>query len=394
MHLTDEAQRQFKRERLQRAFEEYEFPTQVIGACRTPSAALGSRNKVSFVVARKQGQIVLGAFRRGTHAVQPMMECALPEAALNRAVHALHLCLNRAGCPIAHPGLRVVSDGACGRPNDDWSGRPAARREDQLVTDGLRYVVMRSNRAGQVAALLLTPSGELPLANLLAKDLQQECPEVVAVYLGQSGEGNAMVGAATPHPVVETAPLEDELGGLRYRVSPSAFFQVNRDAADALHEQVREAAAGERILDVYCGAGAITLRLAKEDRAVIGIERNPQAILAAEQGARDNGLSTLVSFEVADAMQYLQRAADEGVAFDTVVFNPPRKGCGSGVIEALPKLAPECVVYVSCNPKTLARDSARLRELGYALQEVTPYDLFPHSEHVEAVAVFTRPSAS
>jgi 23S rRNA (uracil1939-C5)-methyltransferase len=189
-------------------------------------------------------------------------------------------------------------------------------------------------------------------------------------------------------PVAGAQPLQDELAGLTFEVSPESFFQVNRDAADALHQRVVELRVGERALDLYCGAGAITLRLSKSGMETLGVESDPTAIGAAKRAAERNGLTERARFETGDAGAIVEKLGQGETPFDTVVVNPPRRGCDAAVLKGIAHLKPTRLIYVSCDPKTLARDAALLADLGFPVQSVTPYDLFPHSEHVEVLAVF------
>lgn len=389
MHLGDGAQRTYKRQQIMRAFSDAGVTDVPVSECRAPSASMGTRSKVSFVVARRRGEIVLGAFRRASHLVQPMVDCGLPEPALQEATRAILTALNLGACPIANPALRVAADGMCGRPDDDWSGRAPARPEVQLVQEGLRYLVMRANRKGEVVVLMLTPSGKLAFAEQLAAAARELFRGFTGFYLGPSGSGNTLVGDRSPVPIGEAQPLEEELDGLIFEVSPHSFFQVNRDAAGALHREVVERSVGERILDLYCGVGAISLRLAKGGAKVVGVESNRHAVYAAQRAATRNALEGHTRFEAGDASTLVKAMRGSGEAFDTVVLNPPRRGCDAEVLEGITALSPQRIVYVSCNPKTLARDTAGLFKLGWRCESIVPYDLFPHSEHVEALAVFT-----
>ena len=182
--------------------------------------------------------------------------------------------------------------------------------------------------------------------------------------------------------------IEDVLCGLRFRLSPRSFYQVNRDQAERLYEKAIEKAqltGTETVLDLYCGTGTITLALSRHAKKVIGVEIIPAAIQDAKENAVRNGVEN-AEFFCADASQAAQKFADEGIRPDVIVVDPPRKGLDQQVIDAMVTMAPQRIVYVSCDPATLARDLKRLEEQGYRTMEAEALDMFPRCHHVESVA--------
>jgi 23S rRNA (uracil1939-C5)-methyltransferase len=186
--------------------------------------------------------------------------------------------------------------------------------------------------------------------------------------------------------------IEDILCGVRVKISPLSFYQVNRDGAELLYGKAREYAAfngDEDILDLYCGAGTIGLSMANTVKSVIGVEIIPEAIEDAEENARINNI-TNTRFICGDASHAADMLRNEGIKPQTVILDPPRKGCAEDLLKTVADIAPEKIVYVSCDPATLARDCARLKDLGYEVQEVTPVDMFPRTAHVESVALLNQ----
>ncbi len=189
--------------------------------------------------------------------------------------------------------------------------------------------------------------------------------------------------------------ITDILCGVRVRLSPLSFYQVNRDMAERLYQLAAQYAcpAGRQVLDLYCGTGTIGLSMAKEAAFVTGVELIPAAVEDARQNAADNGIQN-ARFLCADAAEAAKQLALEGYRADVVLLDPPRKGCDEAVLQIVAgDFCPQRIVYVSCAPATLARDAARLRTLGYLLDEVTPVDLFPRTAHVECVALFIKENA-
>jgi 23S rRNA (uracil1939-C5)-methyltransferase len=186
--------------------------------------------------------------------------------------------------------------------------------------------------------------------------------------------------------------IEDILCGVRVRISPLSFYQVNRDGAELLYGKAREYAAftgNEDILDLYCGAGTIGLSMANAVKSVIGVEIIPEAIEDAEKNARINNI-TNTRFICGDASHAADMLRSEGIKPHTVILDPPRKGCAEDLLKTVADIAPQKIVYVSCDPATLARDCARPNDLGYEVQEVTPVDMFPRTAHVESVALLNQ----
>ncbi len=186
--------------------------------------------------------------------------------------------------------------------------------------------------------------------------------------------------------------ITDELCGLKFNLSPLSFYQVNHDGAEILYTKAKEYAAltgNETLVDLYCGTGTIGLTMAKEVKRLIGVEIIPQAIENAKENAKLNGISN-AEFICADASQAAATLLERGIRPDAVVLDPPRKGCDEALINTVAEMSPERVVYVSCDSATLARDCQRFAALGYTTTHATPVDMFPHTAHVETVALLVR----
>ena len=186
--------------------------------------------------------------------------------------------------------------------------------------------------------------------------------------------------------------LTDTLCGIKIKLSPLSFYQVNRDMAERLYTVAAEYAEvyGKTVLDLYCGAGAIGLSMAKTAREIIGVEIVPSAVKDARHNAEINGIET-ARFICADAAAAAKQLADEGIRPDVIILDPPRKGADSSLIHTIAEdFAPKRVVYVSCDPATLARDLAVFEMLGYKTEKVQPVDMFPSTSHVETVGVLIK----
>ena len=186
--------------------------------------------------------------------------------------------------------------------------------------------------------------------------------------------------------------IEDTLCGLNFRLSPRSFYQVNHDQAQRLYEAAisqAEITKEDTVFDLYCGVGTITLAMAKHAGKVIGVEVIPQAVEDARDNAKRNGIEN-TEFFCGDAGEAALALEAKGIRADVAVVDPPRKGLNADTIEALSRMAPRRIVYVSCDPATLARDVALLKERGYVLKNASAADLFPRCAHVESIVCLVR----
>jgi len=192
--------------------------------------------------------------------------------------------------------------------------------------------------------------------------------------------------------------LHDKLMGLTFDLSPQTFFQVNTELTEVLYGEALKAASltgDELVLDAYCGAGTISLALAREAKHVVGVEVNEKAIENARANAERNHLADKTEFYAGDAAEVVLDLFDKGFRPDVIVVDPPRKGVEASLLEAMVRCAPERIVYVSCNPATLARDlKILLADGSYQLDYAQPVDMFAHTEHVETVCLLVRKTES
>jgi 23S rRNA (uracil1939-C5)-methyltransferase len=360
-HLDYPAQVRWKGEPVREAHARHPALAAVpVAPCVPSPRPLGYRNQAKYVygVAAATGRLALGAYLPRSHEIVDMAGCRVVEPALDEVAGVLRERLEAHAVP----------------PFDE------VRR-----TGLLRYAVLRSNQAGEVLVALVIARPEWPEAPALADDLRARVPRVSGVVLNiNDSRGNELFGASE-RTLTGRPNLEDEIGPARVELAARSFFQLNRGAAGRAYQDLHDlaAAAGgiDCAVDAYAGAGGIAFTLAPLASEVLAIEENAAATAAAEAFARRQGLR--VRFATGDASQLLARVA----AADLVVLNPPRGGCAPDVLAAVARLRPRLVAYLSCHPGTLARDLEALDRLGLATREVRPYDLLPHTPHVEALAV-------
>jgi 23S rRNA (uracil1939-C5)-methyltransferase len=274
----------------------------------------------------------------------------------------------------------------------------------------LRHILIKTGfETGEALCVLVTNGRDFPEGDGDAKDskvdrnsrrsgaefgrrLQQAVPELVGVVQNiNTQKTNVILGDET-RTLWGRDALIDELCGLQFKISARSFFQVNPLQTAVLYNKALEYAAlngTETVLDLYCGIGTISLLLAGRSRQVIGVEYVEDAVVDARNNAEMNGISN-VDFYAGDAGTVLENLAGEGINFDVAVLDPPRAGCDAKVLRILANLKVPRIVYVSCNPASLARDLKLLAEMGYGLKEAQPVDMFPQTSHVETVVLMSR----
>ena len=264
---------------------------------------------------------------------------------------------------------------------------------DEVAHKGLlRHIyVRRGVVSGQVLVCLVCNGNKLPKVDELLKRLHRIPGFTTLVLSVNTRKGNAVLGDEfiTLH---GPGYIEDTLCGLTFRLSPRSFYQVNHHQAQRLYEAAisqAEITKDDLVLDLYCGVGTITLAMAKSAGKVIGVEVIPQAVEDAKDNAKRNGIEN-AEFFCGDAGAAALELEKQGIIPDVVVVDPPRKGLNADTIEALHRMQPRRIVYVSCDPATLARDVALLKERGYTLKNAMAADLFPRCAHVESIVCLSK----
>ena len=354
----------------------------------------GYRNKAQYPVAMKNGRPVAGFYRNRTHEVVPIRRCAILPEVFDRVKEVV---------------LR-------------WAEEDRVSVYDETTGQGLlRHIYVRRGAvSGQVMVCIVANGDRLPRENRLIHALRREIPGLASLVLSVNRRNTNVVLGDEFRTLWGQDWIEDELCGFTFRLSPRSFYQVNHDQAQRLYEKAVELAdlhGTETVLDLYCGTGTITLALSRKAGRAVGVEVIPQAVEDAKQNAVRNGV-TNVEFYCADAAEAARRfaqslpcdapqslppggkvspqATDEGTyddrpaGIDVIVVDPPRKGLAPEVVEAMVQMAPARIVYVSCDPATLARDVKLLTEKGYVLTHAEAYDLVPRTFHVETVVLMTK----
>lgn len=257
----------------------------------------------------------------------------------------------------------------------------------------LRHLYIRTSCEGDIMVVLVINGENLPHSEILIDMLKSVFSDKLkSVMLNINRDNTNVVLGKTNKVLYGQGYIEDAICGVCLRVSPLSFSQVNHNMAEKLYKCAADYAnpEGRTVIDLYCGTGAIGLSLAKRAKSVIGVEIVPDAIKDAEYNAKANGVEN-ARFICADAAKAAEKLRDEGIKSDVVIVDPPRKGCDKEVLEIIAKnFCPQTLVYVSCDPATLARDCKILSDLGYKVEEATPVDLFPRTTHIESVCLLSK----
>ena len=367
-HMTYEEELRAKRQRVQDALSRVggvslELP-QVLGA-ETP---LRYRNKVQFPVAQEKRGLAVGYYRARSHDVLDVDDCLLqPEAVTT---------------------LRRAFKG--------WMERYRVPAYDEGTCQGLiRHLYVRTNQAGEALCCVVANGTRLPHAPELVQALRQAAPSLAGLVLNTNTKDTNVILGPNYRTIWGRDFLEERLCGMTFRLSVPSFFQINRAQTERLYAQALEFAGltgRETVLDLYCGIGTISLALAQRAGQVIGAEIVPEAVQDAQANAARNQVDN-ARFLCGDAGEAAFQLAAEGVRPQVICVDPPRKGLAPEVPEILASMAPERIVYVSCDPATLARDVKRFGELGYPAVKAQAVDLFPRTAHVETVVLLSKLNA-
>lgn len=323
------------------------------------------RNKGAFPTGGTAHRPMVGLYAARSHAIVDIPDaCLLQSARSNALLRAVRAWMAQAG---------------------------VAPYDEETHTGLLRHIMVREATSGALMLVLVATGDALPGMDALLQSATDAAPTLSSIVLSVNAARTNVILGDRFRTLWGADQLEDTLLGYAFRISPRTFFQVNRAQAEALCRRVLDYAqltGTETVWDLYCGCGSLTLPLAKGAARITGIEIVPDAIRDAQENARRNGIDN-ATFQ-AGATETLLPALAGREGPDVIVVDPPRKGCAPEAIAAIAAAHPARIVYVSCNPATLARDAKALAGAGYRLEQVQPVDMFCWTGHVECVALMTR----
>ena len=364
-HMSYEEELRFKLGRLNDALRhighQTVFAEEIIGS----DSVTRYRNKGIYAVRSVSGEIKSGFFAPRTHELVPVESCLIQKELSDRAAAAVRAFMREKNIPAY---------------------------DEKTLSGAVRHVYVRcAVNTPDAVACIVSAKGLGRHTAAFTEQLREKCPELTGIVLNVNKTAGNTVLAGEFYTLWGSENIRDTLGGIEYEISPQAFYQINPPQAEKLYARAVEYAApdGGTVLDMYCGAGTISLYLAKHADKVIGAEIIPEAIENARKNALRNGIEN-AEFICADASSAAEKLLNEGIRPEAVVVDPPRKGMEETAIKAICGMLPERIAYVSCNPATLARDITVFNECGYELQKATAVDMFPRTPHVETVVLMSR----
>jgi 23S rRNA (uracil1939-C5)-methyltransferase len=362
INLSAQAQLDFKRQRVIKAFAANGLDEQLIAPVLAADPNLHYRTNSKLVISRQRGPTRIGLYRRGSHEVVGIEDCPLHHPLINRIVKVVAEEIDRQRIPVYN---------------------------DRTARGLLRYLLVRvAPESGNALVTFVSREQDIRFIPKLGKWLQHKVPEVISVHQNiNASTGNVIIGSQTIK--MHGAPdLFDRVGDVRLRIGPTAFFQVNHQQAARAYGLIREWSGlthHDTALDLYCGVGGISLHLAQDAGKVIGVEVVEAAVHNARANAELNRLENC-QFIVGDANAIFEKLEGRIPAqLALACINPPRKGCEAEVLDQLAALHPKQIIYMSCDPDSLARDLAQLVKHGYLISKVQPLDMFPQTAHVETL---------
>ncbi len=325
------------------------------------------RNKAQFPIGRdSNGNILIGFYSFHSHRIIDCNDCILQPELFARVIKITRKFIEQTNNDIY----------------DETTGKGRLRR---------LYI-----RVGEITDELMVcyvvNGNGLKQEDLLVNMLKDEIPQLKSVIINSNREKTNVILGTKNRVAYGSDHITDELCGLKFRISPFSFWQVNRRQAEKLYNKAKEYAdlkSDEVLLDLYCGTGTIGLTMAQNCKLLVGVEAVEDAIKDAKENAKQNNI-TNARFICSDAAKAAQKLKSEGLKPDVIILDPPRKGCGDELIQTIFEMSPKRVVYVSCDPATLARDLKIFSDGGYIVKEITPCDMFSRTAHVESVVLLSK----
>ncbi|NPC91780.1 23S rRNA (uracil(1939)-C(5))-methyltransferase RlmD [Bacillus sp. WMMC1349] len=323
------------------------------------------RNKAQVPVAEREGGLIAGFYQQRSHDIIDMNKCFIQQTENDRAVQVIKQICNR---------YRIKA------------------YNEERHKGWLRHIMVRYGAvSGEMMIVFITKTNEFPHKSNIVEEMTTAFPNVKSIVQNINPKKTNVIFGDQTSVIWGEEYIYDFIGDVRFAISARSFYQVNPEQTKVLYDKALEYAeltGEETVIDAYCGIGTISLFLAKRAKKVYGVEIVPEAIEDAKRNAELNGVAN-VEFAVGEAETVIPKWYEEGVKADTLVVDPPRKGCDEALLQTIIEMKPKRVVYVSCNPGTLARDLRVLEDGGYVTREVQPVDMFPHTAHVECVVSMT-----
>ncbi len=364
-HISYDEELRLKAEKVKDAFKRIGGISPEFANIIPSPQTLRYRNKAQYPVQRENGVLNIGFYAKKSHRVIDGGDCLLQPEEFTQVIEIIRSWIER-NC------ITVYSE--------------------ELSKGLIRHIYLRKAfKTNELMVSIVINGNTIPSQEELITDLKKiECFKTLIINKNTEKTNVVLGNECTT--LYGDGYITDILCDVRVKLSPLSFYQVNRNGAELLYKKALEYASPdgtEDILDLYCGTGTIGLSMAKNVKSLIGVEIVPEAIEDAKLNAQLNNI-TNARFICADASDVAKMLQNEGIKPKTVILDPPRKGCSEELLNTVCEIAPQKIIYVSCDPATLARDAKRLLSLGYSVKEVTPVDMFPRTAHVETVVLLSQ----
>lgn len=361
-NLSYERQLSFKQVKVIKLLGKYHHVAEIIGM-QNP---YHYRNKVQAAFGERRGEIISGVYQSSTHNIVSVDSCMIEDLQADEIIVTVRKLLKSFK-------LRAFND--------------------VTMKGFLRHVLIkRGFSSGEIMVVLVTAVMDFPKESQFVNALLERHPNITTIVQNVNNKRTSLVLGDQSRILYGNGYIEENLCGFRFRISPKAFYQINPTQTEVLYGKAMEYAeftGNERVLDAYCGTGTIGIIASKNVKEVVGVELNPDAVKDAFTNAKLNNIKN-INFFCADAGEFMVNQALRGAKYDVVIMDPPRAGASLEFLRSLITLSPQKIVYISCNPETQARDLSFLTRKGYKVRRIQPVDMFPHTEHVETVALLSK----
>ncbi|GGI42294.1 23S rRNA (uracil(1939)-C(5))-methyltransferase RlmD [Mammaliicoccus stepanovicii] len=367
-HLSYTAQLEMKKEQVVNLFQrKSHFEDTVINNTIGMENPWHYRNKSQIPVQKnRQGEIELGFYRQRSHTLVDINHCMIQDKKHDQIMNKLRTMLEQLNMNIYN---------------------------EQKHKGELRHIILRSGYYTEDTMIIfVTNTKQLSHKNKIIDYITNEFENVVSIKHNINQEKSNVIMGKTSYTIYGKDTIEDQLAEYQFKISDTSFYQINPQQTEKLYNKALEYAQldGEQtVIDAYCGIGTIGTYMSQKAKHVYGVEIVEEAIKNAEENAKINHVEN-ATWEAGKAEDIILKWKKEGIKPEVVMVDPPRKGCDQTFIETLIELSPKRIVYISCNPATQVRDVEILKEAGYNLKEITPVDMFPHTTHVETVALIEK----
>lgn len=366
-HMTYDYQLRFKQQQVEKVLKTIaKLPDLSVAQTLGMENPFEYRNKAQIPVQKVDNQLMTGFYRKNSHNLLPIEDYLIQDPKIDQAILAVRDILRR------------------------FNVKAYNEREN---TGFIRHIIIRRGHySHEMMVILVTRTERFFKGMEIAETIKKELPEVVSVIQNVNPEKTNVIMGREEKVLFGKSTINDTLLGKTYRISPQSFYQVNTQQTEVLYQTAidfAELSSEDIVVDAYCGIGTIGLSLAEKVKHVYGVEVVPQAVEDAKANAKMNGIEN-ANYEIGKAEKIMSRWAREGIEPSVIFVDPPRKGLDEKFIEASVAVNPEKIVYISCNPATLARDLRRYEDLGYHAVKVQPVDIFPQTYHVESVTLLVK----